>query len=92
MTGSQATAGLRSGASGTAGNTQTSSSQGSVQPRLEGRVHIKVKGVSHLAFWTRRRGGAVEQRKKTGARLAAGEAEQHDAVSNRSGSYSVVAT
>jgi hypothetical protein len=49
-----------------AGNTQTTSSQGSVQPRLEGRVHIKVKGVSHLAFWTRRRGGAVEQRKKTG--------------------------
>jgi hypothetical protein len=45
-----------------AGNTQTTSSQGSVQPRLEGRVHIKVKGVSHLAFWTRRRGGGDEQR------------------------------
>jgi hypothetical protein len=29
---------------GTAGNTQTASSQGSVQPRLEGRVHSKVKG------------------------------------------------
>jgi hypothetical protein len=39
---------------GTAGNTQTASSQGSVQPRLEGRVHNKVEGVSHLALWTRR--------------------------------------
>jgi hypothetical protein len=29
---------------GTAGDTQTASSQGSVQPRLDGRVHIKVKG------------------------------------------------
>jgi hypothetical protein len=33
-----------------AGNTQTTSSQGSVQPRREGRVHNKVEGVSHLAF------------------------------------------
>jgi hypothetical protein len=31
---------------GTAGNTQTASSQGSVQPRLEGRVHNKVGGFS----------------------------------------------
>jgi hypothetical protein len=29
---------------GTAGDTQTASSQGSVQPRLDGRVHNKVKG------------------------------------------------
>jgi hypothetical protein len=37
--------------------------------------------------------GVVEQRKETGgARLDAGEAEQHDAVSSRSGSYSAVAT
>jgi hypothetical protein len=35
---------------GTTGNTQAASSQGSVQPRLEGRVHNKVEGVSHLAF------------------------------------------
>jgi hypothetical protein len=50
---------------GTAGDTQTASSQGSVQPRLEGRVHNKVEGVSHLAFLdttARRRCGA----KKTG--------------------------
>jgi hypothetical protein len=36
---------------GTAVITQTASSQGSVQPRLEGRVHYKVKGVeAHLAL------------------------------------------
>jgi hypothetical protein len=52
-------------------HTQTASSQGSVPPRLDGRVHNKVKGVSHLAFWTRRRrrrGGeqrnGLEQRKQ----------------------------
>jgi hypothetical protein len=77
---------------GTAGITQAVSSQGSVQPRLEGRVQNKVKGKLTSRFWTRRRGGAVEQRKKTGAQLAAGEAEQHDIVSSRSGSYSAVAT
>jgi hypothetical protein len=33
---------------GTAGNIQTTSSQGSVQPRLEGRVHNKVGGFSPL--------------------------------------------
>jgi hypothetical protein len=34
-----------------AGNTQKTSSQGSVQPRLEGRVHNKVKGVeAHLVL------------------------------------------
>jgi hypothetical protein len=63
MTGTQATAGLHGGAVRDSGHhTQTASSQGSVQPRLEGRVHIKVKGVSHLAFWSRRRGGGDEQR------------------------------
>jgi hypothetical protein len=36
---------------GTAVITQTASSQGSVQPRLKGRVHNKVKGVeAHLAL------------------------------------------
>jgi hypothetical protein len=35
---------------GTAGDTHTASAQGSVQPRLEGRVHNKVKGETHLAF------------------------------------------
>jgi hypothetical protein len=36
---------------GTAGDTHTASAQGSVQPRLEGRVHNKVKGVeAHLAL------------------------------------------
>jgi hypothetical protein len=36
---------------GTAGNIQAASSHGSVQPRLEGRVHNKVKGVeAHLAL------------------------------------------
>jgi hypothetical protein len=35
----------------TTGNTQAVSSHGSVQPRLEGRVHNKVKGVeAHLAL------------------------------------------
>jgi hypothetical protein len=36
--------------------------------------------------------GTVEQRKQIGARLAAGEAEQHDAISSRTDSYSAVAT
>jgi hypothetical protein len=77
---------------GTAGNIQAVSSQGSVQPWLEGRVHNKVKGETHLAFLdttARQRGGAEEE---DWARLAAGEAEQHDDVSSRSGSYSAVAT
>jgi hypothetical protein len=79
---------------GAAGNIQTASSQGSVLPRLEGRVHNKVKGVeAHLALldtmakkvrWSRER--------RLGARLDAGEEEQHDAVSSRSGSYAAVAT
>jgi hypothetical protein len=45
-----------------------------VLTRLDGRVHNKVKGVSHLAFWTRRRrrrGGeqrnGLEQKKQGGA-------------------------
>jgi hypothetical protein len=50
---------------GTAGDIQTASSQGSVQPRLEGRAHNKVEGVdAHLGSWTwrrRRRGGAEEE-------------------------------
>jgi hypothetical protein len=49
---------------GTAGITQVASSHGSVQPRLEGRVHNKVKGETHLAFLdttARRRGGAEEE-------------------------------
>jgi hypothetical protein len=77
---------------GTAGDTPTASSQGSVQPRLEGRVHIKVKG-----FLTSRSGHGGEaarwsRGRRPGARLATGEAEQDDAVSSRSGSYPAVAT
>jgi hypothetical protein len=73
MTGSQAMAGLRGGAVRDSGHhTQTASSQGSVHPRLEGRVHIKVKGSAHLAFWTRRRGGGDEQRNGLGQRKQGG--------------------
>jgi hypothetical protein len=38
-----------------AGNKQTASSQGSVQPRLEGRVHNKVEGVLVLTSCSCRR-------------------------------------
>jgi hypothetical protein len=54
MAGSQATAGLRGCAvrdSSPRSAQNTASSQGSVQPRREGRVHNKVEGVeAHLAL------------------------------------------
>jgi hypothetical protein len=79
---------------GTAGNIQAVSSHGSVQPRLEGRVHNKVEGVeAHLALLdTAAKKARWSRGRRLGARLAAEEAEQHDAVSSRSGSYSAVAT
>jgi hypothetical protein len=56
-----------------AGNTQTTSPPGSVQPRLEGRVHNKVEGETHLAFLDttarrRRRGAAAKRTQSRGCR------------------------
>jgi hypothetical protein len=65
MAGSRARRVCTAARCGTAGDIQTASSQGSVQPRLEGRADNKVEGVeAHLGSWTRRRrsrGGAEEE-------------------------------
>jgi hypothetical protein len=76
---------------GTAGNIQTVSSHGSVQPRLEGRVHNKVEGVeAHLALLDttarrRCRGAAAKRTQSRGCRTGLGAVrveagEQHGEV------------
>jgi hypothetical protein len=94
MTGSQATVGLRGGAVRDSGQ-QTNSERIRLGPAsLEGRVHNMVERVeAHLALLdTAAKKARWSRGRRLGARLAAGEAEQHDVVSSRSGSYSAVAT